>query len=266
MGSYKKLIRLKAPIVVSEVPTGKILSRPNRRVSEFKAAITGLLDATYPNMPASERNVWCAGFFKVYHGDVERRVVSFKDQENRLIGAALYDVGSVLFEKAKRRYVYLISITISPSYQGYGIGKAACTKLLKESVPHLFLTSCTQSDMLHCCISSVQKGIVSGYHVVPRLETIDGQRVVVTVSRQRVPHVIEAFRQIYANLTGGDAMEIDNAVSQLSDTLVRRNMFGTRFSFDPWAKDKRDDILARALALKNGDGVLLVISKTELGS
>ena len=103
--------------------------------------------------------------------------------------------------------------------------------------------------------------MVSGYDVLPYLDAIGGDSALVTVSRQQLSFAREAFRQIYLCLTDGDTAAVDNALANLSNTLVRMNMFASRFAFDPWAKDGKEDALAQALGLENGDGILVMITK-----
>ncbi|HIJ54496.1 MAG TPA: GNAT family N-acetyltransferase [Deltaproteobacteria bacterium] len=255
------LIKLNEPLIVSEYNTDQIHNWSNREQNNLKREIKVLLEVVYPKMPDDELKIWSCGFFKQHDGDAERRVLTIRNSTSALIGAALYDIGTVCIESNRWVNVYLISITILPPYQGHGIGKAIVKTILDESSPNIFLSSCTQSDMLHCCISIVRKRLVTGYDVFPYLNVIGSDCALVTASRQKVPFAKEAFRQIYLNLTGGDMAEVESALANLTDTLVRKNMFVSRFAFDPWAKDGRRDFLAQALGLKNGDGILVILTK-----
>ncbi len=261
MKTFTDLIKLKETLIISEYNTGQIHHWSAHEQNEFKEEIGALLEVTYPKMPDDERNIWSPGFFKQHDREVERYVLTLRNPTNELIGVALYDIGPLCIESNRLDSVYLISITILPSYQGHGIGQAIGKKILEESAPDILLSSCTQSGMLHCCVSIVRKGLVSGYDVFPYMNKIGNDSALVTVSRRKLPFAKEAFRQIYLNLTDGDDTKVDSALANLSDTLVRKNMFVSRFAFDPWAKDGRKDFLAQALGLNNGDGILVMLTK-----
>lgn len=255
------LTKLNEPLIISEYNTNQIHNWSGREQNKLKAEIDVLLETVYPRMPDKERNIWSCGFFKQHAGAAERCVLTIRDSMNALIGTALYDSGPVCFEDNRLVCIYLISITLLPPYQGHGMGKAIVKTILEKSSPNIFLSSCTQSDMLHCCVSIVRKGLVSGYDVFPYLDAIGSDSALKTVSRKQLSFAKEVFRQVYLNLTDGDTAAVDSALANLTDKLVRINMFGSRFAFDPWAKDGREDFLAQALGLKNGNGILVMLTK-----
>jgi len=265
MKTFTDLIKLKEPLIISEYNTGQIHNWSNQEQNELKEEIGALLEVTYPKMPDDERKIWSSGFFKQHQSDYERYVLVLRNAVRELIGAALYDCGFITFQGNPMKSIYLISITVMPYYQSRGIGKAIGVKLINEIKPDLLFSSCTQSQMLHCCVALSQKRLVEGYDVYPRLELKKNKTVLITVPPEAIEWVKDAFKQIYLNLVGGDIQEVEKALMPLSDTLIRRNMFGSRFDFDPWAKDGREDALARALDLRIGDGILVMLKKQSKG-
>ena len=261
MKTFTDLIKQKESLIISEYNTGQIHNWSGREQNRLKGEIDALLEVVYPKMPDDERKLWRFGFFKQHAGDAERYVLTIRNATGELVGVVLYDLGPVCIEGNRLVCIYLISITLLPPYQGHGMGKAIVKTILEKSSPNIFLSSCTQSDMLHCCVSIVRKGLVSGYDVFPYLNAIGSDSALKTVSRKQLSFAKEVFRQVYLNLTDGDTAVVDSALANLTDKLVRINMFGSRFAFDPWAKDGRKDLLAQALGLKNGNGILVILTK-----
>ena len=241
--------------------TEQILRWPHALQKALSRDLYDLLLAALLQMPEGERGVWATDVFKKPGGSFKRHAILLRDRAQRLIGASMFDCGPVLYEEKILKGIYMIFSVLLPQHQGQGIGKAVGAHVLKAFCPDMLFSSCTQSPMLHSRVGLCQKGLVTGYDVYPRLERQNEREVLVTLPYHKLDLVIDVFRQVYLGVVDGEESCVNAAMNNLTVRLVRKNMTGLRFDFNPWCKDGREDRLAGALGLEKNDGVLVTFIK-----
>ena len=250
-----KSIRIENPT------TERILQWPDPLQKALRRDLLNLLLVALPKMPVEECEVWVSDFFKEPGGSFQRHTILLRNMEQRLIGTSIFDCGLVRYEEKVLKSVYMISSAVLPRYQGGGIGKGIGTFVLKRFTPDVLFSACTQSQMLHSRVGLCQGGLVTGYDVYPRLERQNEKDVLITLPYQKLDVVISVFKQVYLGLVDGVEAQVNAAVNNLTVHLVRKNMVQSRFDFDPWFKNEREDKLARMLGLSGKDGVLVTFIK-----
>ncbi len=227
----------------------------------LRSAIAELYLLAFPNMPEYKRKIHIDDYITAGFGNFRRQVILFKNESGRLAAANICNCGEFAYEGKTVNGVYLISTAILPEYQSHGIGKYIGAKLLTELHPDVFFTTSTQSSALHSRVRLVEKGLVSGYDVYPRLAKKDGREILLTVPYKDLDFAINAFRQTYLGLVDGDWEKVHEAVRNLTVLMVRKNLQEENEDFNPWEKNGREDKLAKVLGVKPKDAVLVMFKK-----
>jgi hypothetical protein len=241
--------------------TERILKWPDSVQKALSRDLLNLLRVALPKMPIDECEVWVSDFFKQPGGSFQRHAILIRDMEHRLIGTSIFDCGPIMYEEKVFKGIYMISSAVLPRYQAGGIGKSIGIFVLNTFNPDVLFSACTQSQMLHSRVRLCQKGLVTGYDVYPRLEQKNERDVLITLPYQKLDCVISVFKQIYLGVVDGVEARVNETMNNLTVHLVRKNMTQSRFDFDPWFKDEREDKLARMLDLTGKDGVLVTFIK-----
>lgn len=248
-------------ISIESFVTDQLIRLYDKEQLPLKLDIKRLYQAGFPNMPETELSWFISDFFKPGVEHYQRKGFFFRDQTGQLAAAVIFSLIQIPSAHKPMTGLYLISRAVAPLYQGFGLGKIIAKTVLTQVKPDIFFTTCTQSSSLHSWLRLIQTGTISAYEAFPRLEMVNGQDMLITVSERDMDVVVTAFRQCYLTIVDGDTAQTQAALENLTRLMVRKNMYVQRYDFDPWHKHGRVDKLAQALGVTNKDGVLLVLLK-----
>ncbi|MGE0085810.1 MAG: hypothetical protein AB7S75_15475 [Desulfococcaceae bacterium] len=257
------IIKINGCAISTEVlMTDQILLQTADQKKQLRTAIEELHLSAFPKLPEYTRQIYIDDYFTTGSGSFRRQAIFFKNESGRLIAANICNCGKFEYEVKIISGIYLISSAVLPEYQSYGIGQYIGVKLL-ELQPDVLFTTSTQSSALHSRVKLVEKGLVSGYDVYPKLMKKDGEEILVTVPYKDLDFAINSFRQTYAGLVDGDWEKVHEAVRNLTVLMVRKNLQEEIQDFNPWEKNGREDRLAKALGVNPKDAVLVMFKKNK---
>jgi hypothetical protein len=244
------------------ITTDQILRWSEQDRENLRKDIESIHIRAFPNMGKEDLEVYIRDYFTPAIPNFQRQVILFRNNTGRLIATNICNHGKIDYDGKTMNGAYLISSAILPEYQGYGIGQIIGVKLLKGLSPEILFTTCAQSAALHARVNLIRKGLVSSYEVYPRLEQKDGKDVLISLPFRDLDFVIHAFRQTYLGVVEGHSEDVEHALRGLTIFMVRKNLYGKMYDFNPWEKHEREDKLAKALGIMNRDGVLVIFRRT----
>ncbi len=242
--------------------TEELLNQSSRFVCSLKESLEEMISVVFPRMPPEERVRYAHLYFQTPGEDFHRRAVFLRDSDGKVVATALFDYGWVNYSNAKYSSIYSILRSVTPEYQGCGIGQAMSAGILNDIQPDVLFANTYQSDSLHAWGDLVKKRRVTSYNVYPALEMIDGEEILVTVPFSDLEFVVRAFEQIYAQMVSHPSV-VQRELRNMTLFMVRKDNHGAVFDFDPWFKDGRKDKLADALGATDRDGVMLVFLRKD---
>ncbi len=261
----KGIMEIKGCAIRTELlMTDQILLQTGAEKKQSRADIEELYFRAFPALPEHKRKIYIDDYFVPGCGSFRRQAIFFRNETGGLIAANICNCGEFAHDGRIINGIYLISSAVLPEYQNYGIGKYIGVKLL-ELQPDVLFTTSTQSSALHSRVRLVEKGLVSGYDVYPRLVKKNGGEILVTVPYKDLDFAINAFRQTYLGLVDGDWEKVHEAVRNLTVLMVRKNL-QEEMPDNPWEKNGREDRLAKALGLSPKDAVLVMFKKNAAPS
>lgn len=235
---------------------------PDRLLAASNAAlreeIESVVSAAFRNLPEPDRSSYVNDFFTQPGYQLKRMGILFRNEANRLIAATIWDEGEFEYNRQLVKGLYFISFMIVPEYQGLGLGQFIAAKVLTDRTPDLLLVTCDQSSSLHVWIRLLEKGLVKGFEVYPRLSK---RKEIMFLPLADIDFVVHAFSQIYRGVAEGHAQGLQSAINNLTVRMVRKGLHEPMYDFDPWRKDEKHDRIAASLGLTERDGVLAVIRK-----
>jgi hypothetical protein len=263
-GNYREKIRatgqrLKAKVIL----TDQILRWPDEAQERLSGELEYLFSQAFQRMSGKERQDWVRLFFNKPGGRYHRQAILFRDDSGDLVAASTFDCGEVEYGGNILKAVYLITTAILPPYQNCGLGQTVGARILTELQPDVLLTTCAQSSSLHSRVSLSRKGLVTGFEVYPRLEQEGGTDVLKTLQPDQLDFLTSVFKQLFLGVVGGSREDVTKAVQNLTPHMVRKNLYSDMFDFNPWEKNGREDKLAKALAVTDRDGVLVMFKKKD---
>lgn len=244
------------------ITTDQILGWSDRDRDSLRKDIETIHTRAFPNMEKTTLEIYIRDYFTPAIPNFQRQVILFRNSDGKLIATNICNHGKIDYDGKVLKGAYLISSAILPEYQGYGIGQIIGIKLLTGLSPEILFTTCAQSAALHARVNLIRKGLVSGYDVYPRLEQKNGKEILITLPFKELDFAISMFRQTYLGVVEGVSEEVEHALRGLTIFMVRKNLYGKMYDFNPWEKNGREDELAKTLGLTNRDGVLVVFRRT----
>ena len=243
------------------ITTNQILLRPVDVQEKLRGEIENLHTHAFPKISEKLLNVYVSDYFTQGNKNFQRQAILFRNKAGQLIATNICNCGEVEYNNSVIKGVYLISSAVLPEYQGHGIGKNIGVKLLTEFKPDVLFTTSSQSSALHSRINLFKKGLVTGYEVYPRLEQTNEGDVLITLPFKDLDFAINAFKQTYLGVVEGEQELIDDAIRNLTVFMVRKNVQGEMYDFNPWEKSGREDKLAKTLGVTSKDSVLVMFRK-----
>lgn len=241
------------------VTPDRLLAAPNAALRE---EIEDVVGAAFHSLPEPDRSSYVNDFFTQPGYHLNRMGILFRNEANRLVAATIWDEGEVEYNRQTINGLYFIAFMIVPEYQGLGLGQFIAGKVLADRAPDVLLVTCDQSSSLYVWSKVLEKGLVAGFEVYPRLSKQKGIRFLPFADIDFVVHV---FSQIYRGVAAGHAQRLQCAINNLTVRMVRKDLHKPMYDFDPWRKDGKHDQIAAALELTDRDGVLAVIRKLPSG-
>lgn len=230
--------------------------------AKLEAELDALISHAFPRMSREVHREWVEDHFKVPGGKICRELMLLRNDANKLAATMLFDFGEIEVSGKVINAVYVLARVVSPEYQGTGIGNDIIKKVMENWSPDVLLTTCAQSATLHSWIRLPLKGL-TGYEVYPRLETKEGREVVITVPAEDYDFVLELFRKLYLGVVRDSEELVENAIRNMTRTMVRKNIYRGMYDFDSWKKRGREDKIASALGATDRDGIVLMMRKVR---
>ena len=243
--------------------TDQILLRSGEEQKKLRTELKYLVSHAFPNMPKQDLDSYISDYFIQPGEKLRRQVIFFRNESDKLIAATIFDYKEVQYGDTLTRGIYLISRTILPECQGAGLGKTIAQKILTEFQADVLFTTCAQSSSLHSWVGLPEMGLMKKFEVYPRLEQ---KGILKTLPYSDLNFAISVFRQVYFGVAEGKQENLDEAIRNLTVVMVRKNLYGKMYDFNPWEKNKREDKLAKALGVTNKDGVLVMFRKKDCNS
>ncbi|MEZ4527797.1 MAG: hypothetical protein R2941_17930 [Desulfobacterales bacterium] len=255
------IIEIKGSKIATETFLTDRILQSEKEKQCLRSAIAELYLLAFPHLPEDKRKICIDDYVTPGCGNFRRQVILLKNERGRLIAANICNCGKFAYEGNTVNGVYLISTAVLPEYQSHGIGKHIGVKLLTELRPDVFFTTSTQSSALHSRVRLVEKELVNGYDVYPRLVKKEEGEILVTVPYKDLDFAINAFIQTYLGIVDGNWKKVHEAVRNLTVLMVRKDLQEENEEVNPWEKNGREDRLAKALGVKPKDAVLVMFKK-----
>jgi hypothetical protein len=251
--------QIKAKVVTTE----QILSWTDELQKKLKTELECLISVAFPKLPEKDQNEFVQKFFRRLRGNFYRQAILFRNEKNELVAATVFDSGEIEYEGKIIKTIYYILRIVLPEYQEFGLGKFISSQILMKLQPDILLVTCYQSLSLHSWVRLLQKGLITGFEIYPRLEQTDGKDVLITVPFKDIDLVMHIFKQMFPGVINYDQERIDKAIRNLTVLMTRKNDHEEVYDFNPWEKHGRKDKLAEALGLTYKDGVVVMFKKTR---
>ena len=246
---------------VEKKTTDQILLLTDTEQDRLKKELGNIYDNAFPNMPEGERLSHVLDYFKQPSSHFHRRTIFYRNTVKELIATTIFVQGKVKYKNRYHNSIYVMTRAILPEFRSCGLGKALALKVLTEYQPDLLFTTCAQSSSLHSWLRLSSKCLVDGFEVYPELIGHNGDPVLKPIPRNDLDLINCAFKQAYLEVVQGNQQSVNKAVGNLSDTMVRKRIYSNMYDFNPWSRNGRKDILAKALGLSARDGVFVVFLK-----
>jgi len=246
---------------VEEKTTDQILLLTDTEQDRLKKELSSIYDSAFPNMPDDERLSHVLDYFIQPLNHFHRQTIFYRNTVNELIATTIFVQGKVRHKNRSHNSIYVMTRAILPEFRSCGLGKALALKVLTEYQPDVLFTTCAQSSSLHSWLRLSSKCLVDGFEVYPEVIGHNGDRVLKPIPQKDLDFINSALRQAYLEVAQGNQQSVNKAVGNLSDTMVRKGIYSNMYDFNPWSRNGREDILAKALGLSTRDGVLIVFLK-----
>lgn len=256
-----KTLKNREQIKIEIADTDQILLWPTEAQEKLKRELEYLFPHAFPRMAEKNWKNHVSNYFRKLNRKIYRQVIFIRNKREELIASSIFDQSEIDYDDRTMKGIYLICRTVLPKYQGSGLGKIMALKVLTESQPDILFVTCYQSSSLHSWVRLVKKSLISDFEVYPRLEQQNGKEILTTVPYKELDFAINAFKQSYLGVVKGNQKLIDGAIRNLTVFMVRKNAHAGVYDFNPWEKSGRKDKLAKALGLKDKDGILVMFRK-----
>jgi hypothetical protein len=227
---------------------------------QLREELESVVPRAFPKMSSEEQEEYVGAYFKLPGSNFQREGVLLREASGKLIAAGLFDQGEIDYRGKSLITGYSLLRAILPEYQGAGIGQTLSAKVLTDFQPDIFFANTYQSSSFHAWADLPQKGLVSGFDVYPRFETVNGEEILVTVPFKKLDFIISAFRQTYLRFIEKPEI-VEKEVRNLTIFMVRKDNHGELYDFDPWQKNGREDKIAKTLGATYKDGIMVIFIK-----
>lgn len=240
----------------------QVLRWPAQARAELQTELDDLLTRAFPRMSGENRKEWVEDHLTVPGGEFCREIMLLRNHSSKLVATMLFDFGEMKVFGRTITAIYVLARVVSPEFHGTGVGNDIIKKVMEDWSPDVLLTTCAQSATLHSWLRLPLKGL-TGYEVYPRLEVKEGREIAITMPDEDYDFVLEVFRGLYLGVVRGNKKLVEDAVRNMTRTMVRKNIYHGMYDFDSWNRCGREDKIASALGATDRDGIVLMMRKVH---
>lgn len=234
---------------------------PDRR-EKLRTELSCLVLKSFPRMDSDGRAELTDGYFERPGNGFQRFAFLLENEKSKLVATTLFDHGRFDYHGRMYTGIYSILRMVAPAYEGLGLAQHMACREFERFNPDILMSTSYQSAALHSWIRLYEKGRIPGYEVFPRLETGNGEGILVTLPFRDLDFAVHAFLATYSGFAQKQETR-DRAVRNLTVYLARKNAHGEAYGFDPWSPRGKKDRLAALLGLGEQDAMLVMFRKTN---